>query len=142
MTQAKSGDSVKVHYTGKLEDGSVFDSSRDREALEFTIGENQVIAGFEEAVEGMEPGDKETVTVAPEKGYGERVEALVADVEKDQFPADVEPEVGQRFQVSQENGQNVVVEIVEIGNDVIKLDANHPLAGKELTFEIELLEVV
>ncbi|MCL5037863.1 MAG: peptidylprolyl isomerase [Chloroflexi bacterium] len=141
MAQAKQGDTVKVHYTGKLDDGTVFDTSENREPLEFIIGEGQIIPGFEEVVIGMSVGEKKTGKIPPEKAYGPRREEAVVEVPKSQFPSNVEPEVGQQLQISQENGQTFIVEVAEITDDMIKLDANHPLAGKDLNFDIELVEI-
>jgi peptidylprolyl isomerase len=142
MTQAKKGDTVKVHYTGKLDDGTVFDSSQGREPLEFTIGQGQVIPGFEEAVTGMTPGEAKTTQIPVDKAYGPRHEEMVMEVPRTQFPADIEPEIGQKLQVGMQSGQTVVVTITEVKEDSITLDANPPLAGKDLIFDIELVETV
>jgi len=141
MAAAKSGDTVRVHYTGTLGDGSVFDSSQGREPLEFTVGIGQVIPGFDEAVTGMQPGEEKTVTIPTGEAYGERRPEMMATVPRAQFPAEIEPEIGQQLQVSQE-GQNFVVTVVEVGADEVTLDANHPLAGEDLTFKLELVEIV
>lgn len=141
MAEAKKGDSVKIHYTGKLEDGTVFDSSENREPIEFTLGEGQVIPGFEDAVEGMEEGQKKTATIPPDQAYGERREDLVLRVPKDQLPDDIDPEKGQQLQMRTEDGRTFDVVVSEVADDSIVLDANHPLAGQDLTFDIELLEV-
>jgi peptidylprolyl isomerase/FKBP-type peptidyl-prolyl cis-trans isomerase SlpA len=141
VAQAKEGDEVQVHYTGKLEDGTVFDTSEDGEPLSFTIGENRVIPGFEEAVTGMEPGDSKTTEVEPEQAYGEHREDMVMEMERDQIPDDVDPEVGQQLQLRLENGQTVPVLITALGEDTVTIDANHPLAGRKLMFEIELIDV-
>ncbi len=140
MGQAQNGDTVRVHYTGTLDDGTVFDSSKGREPIEFTVGSGQVIAGFEEAVSGMGVGEAKTVTIPAAQAYGERREELLLQVERSQFPADVEPQVGQQFQMSQ-GEQNFVVNVAEVAGDRITLDANHPLAGRDLTFELELVDV-
>lgn len=139
---ASSGDTVRVHYTGTLDDGSRFDSSEGRAPLEFTVGGGQVIAGFDEAVLGMEPGQTRTVTIPAEEAYGERNDEMLLRVERDQFPSEIEPEVGQQLQLTLSNGQQVPVQIVEVAEDVVTLDANHPLAGEALTFEITLEEIV
>lgn len=141
MPQAKNGDTVKVHYTGTLEDGTVFDSSREREPLEFTLGKGQLIPGFEEAVTGMEVGDTTTAKIPADKAYGPVREEMVARVEKDQFPEGLNPEVGQKLQVPQQDGQVLVVTVTEVDNTHVTLNANHPLAGKDLVFEIELVEI-
>ncbi len=141
MAQAEQGDEVQVHYTGKLEDGTVFDTSEDGEPLNFTIGENRVIPGFEEAVTGMEPGDSKTTEVEPEQAYGEHREDMVMEMERDQIPDDVEPEVGQQLQLRLENGQTVPVLITALGEESVTIDANHPLAGRKLIFDIEVLDV-
>ncbi len=140
MPQAQTGDTVAVHYTGKLNDGTVFDSSRDREPIEFTIGQQQVISGFDTAVAGMEPGQQQTITIAAEEAYGDRRDELIFAVPKEQFPEDVNPEEGQQLQMTQ-GDQVAVVTVAEVGDDEVKLDANHPLAGKDLTFDIELVEI-
>lgn len=144
MSKVKEGDTVKVHYTGKLtEDGSVFDSSREREPLEFTLGEGQLIPGFEQAVVGMEAGDNTTVEIESDDAYGERREDLELEVSKSDLPDNIDPEVGMQLQMQQqENGRAIPVQITAVEDDFVQLDANHPLAGKDLTFDIELLEVV
>lgn len=141
MSKVKDGDTVKVHYTGKLEDGSVFDSSEGKEPLEFTLGEGQLIPGFEKAVEGLAAGDSTEVIIPEDEAYGEPREDLVINVPKDNLPEDVSPEVGMQLQVNQPDGQSIPVRITDIGDEEITLDANHPLAGKQLTFEIELVEI-
>ena len=142
MPGAKNGDTVKIHYTGKLDDGNVFDSSLDRDPLKFKIGENQVIDGFEEAVIGMSPNENKTTTIPSDKAYGEYRDDMVIEVEKAQFPDNIDPSVGQQLELRQENGQQVVVTVTDISDSAVTLDANHPLAGKELTFDIELVEIV
>jgi FKBP-type peptidyl-prolyl cis-trans isomerase 2 len=141
MAEAKQGDEVKVHYTGKLDDGTVFDSSQGRDPIGFTVGSGEVIPGFEEAVVGMEVGDKKTIKIESENAYGPRREDMVVTVDRDKFPEDVEPEEGQRFQVGSEQGQAIPAVVTDVTGDKITLDANSPLAGKDLTFEIELVEV-
>ena len=142
MTQAKKGDTVKVHYTGTLKDGSEFDSSRDRDPLEFIIGEQQVIEGFEQAVVGMSPGDSVEVTIVSEQAYGPRVDDMIATVSIDQFPSDFTPVIGQQLQLRKEDGTALIVLITDINDATVTLDANHPLAGEDLTFSIELVEIV
>jgi peptidylprolyl isomerase/FKBP-type peptidyl-prolyl cis-trans isomerase SlpA len=141
VAQANQGDEVQVHYTGKLEDGTVFDSSEEGEPLSFTIGENRVIPGFEEAVTGMEPGDSKTTEVEPEQAYGEHRDDMVMEMERDQIPGEVDPEVGQQLQLRLENGQTVPVLITALGEETVTIDANHPLAGRKLIFEIEVVDV-
>jgi peptidylprolyl isomerase/FKBP-type peptidyl-prolyl cis-trans isomerase SlpA len=141
VAKAKEGDTVRVHYTGKLKDGTVFDTSQDREPLSFTIGEQRVIPGFEEAVVGMEPGDSKTEELAPEKAYGEHREDMVMELERDQLPDNMDPKVGQQLQLRMQNGQEVPVVITELGEEAVTIDANHPLAGKSLVFEIELIGI-
>lgn len=141
MSKVKDGDTVKVHYTGTLEDGSVFDSSENREPLEFTLGQGQLIPGFEKAVIGMVVGDKTSVDIPSDEAYGEVREDLIINVPKEQLPEDVEPQVGMQLQLNQPNGQPVPVRITDISEAELTLDANHPLAGKDLNFAIELVEV-
>lgn len=141
MTQAKNGDKVKVSYTGKLVDGSEFDSSEGRDPLEFTLGENEVIPGFEEAVVGMSPGQSKTVTVSAEQAYGPRQKELVVEVERKDVPADLELEVGRQLEVTQDDGDVFLVTVSDLTETAVTLDANHPLAGQDLVFEINLLEV-
>ncbi|HKL14939.1 MAG TPA: peptidylprolyl isomerase [Balneolaceae bacterium] len=141
MSKVKDGNTVKVHYTGTLKDGSVFDTSAEREPLEFKLGEGQLIPGFEKAVIGMEEGESTKIDIPVEEAYGEAREDLIINVPKDQLPEDVEPEVGMQLQVNQPDGQPVPVRIAEITDEELKLDANHPLAGKDLSFEIEVVEI-
>ena len=141
MAEAKTGDTVKVHYKGTLEDGTVFDQSEEGGPLEFTIGEGQIIPGFEEAVLGMNPGESVEVTLSPENAYGERREDLVAAIERAELPDDLQPEVGQMLRVQTGGGQSMVVRIAELDEETVTLDGNHPLAGRDLSFEIELLEI-
>ena len=141
MTQAKNGDTVKIHYTGKLQDGTVFDSSSDREPLKFSIGSGQVIPGFEEAVTGMTVGEKKTAMIPCDKAYGERNPSMVMIVDRKHVPADIDPEVGLRLQVGSPSGELINVTVIEINDKNITLDANPPLAGEDLTFELELVEI-
>ena len=141
MTKASSGDTVKVHYTGKLDDGTVFDSSRDREPLEFTLGGGQVIPGFEEAVRDMEAGEETAVTIPPEEAYGQRQDQAVIEVAREQLPHEIKPEVGMQLEVLSAGGGSFPARITEVNDRTITLDANHPLAGEQLTFEIERVEV-
>ena len=141
MKKAQKGDAVKVHYTGKFNDGTVFDSSKGREPLQFTLGRGSLIAGFEEAVSGMAAGEAKTVSIQPGNGYGLRREELVFRVKKENFPPAIDPEPGAMLQMRQPDGGLMEVRISQVAEDFIVLDANHPLAGKELVFEIEVVEV-
>jgi peptidylprolyl isomerase len=141
MAQAKSGDMVSVHYTGRLDDGTVFDSSEGREPLRFEVGSGQVIAGFDEAITGMGEGETKTVRIPSEEAYGERRDELMLEVERSAFPPTIEPEVGQRLQMSQGPGQAAVVTVTDVSAESVRLDANHPLAGEALTFELKLVEI-
>lgn len=136
----KDGDTVKVHYTGSLADGTIFDSSRERDPLEFVMGKKMLIAGFEAAVMGKEIGDTVTTNIPPDQGYGEADPELVFTVARAQVPAHITPEVGMQLQLSSDEGA-MDVTIVDVGLDEITLDANHMLAGKTLTFEIEVVDV-
>jgi FKBP-type peptidyl-prolyl cis-trans isomerase 2 len=142
MAQAKHGDTVRVHYTGKLDDGTVFDTSVDRDPLEFTIGEGQIIPGFEEAVVGMNPGESKTITVLADEAFGPYREEMVLVVDRSQFPVDLEAKVGEHLQIGQADGRITVVTVTEISESSVTLDANHPLAGKDLTLDIQLIEIV
>jgi peptidylprolyl isomerase len=142
MTPAKHGDTVKVHYVGKLRDGTVFDTSREREPIEFTIGESQLIPGFEQAVVGMGAGESKTVEIASDEAYGPRNEEMVVIIERNEFPNHLIPKVGQLLQIRQPTGQMFIVTITDVSESNVTLDANHPLAGKDLTFEIQLVEII
>lgn len=142
MSSAEKGNVVRVHYTGTLEDGSQFDSTKGRDPFEFTLGEHQVIPGFEAAVEGMTEGEVQNVTVPTSEAYGERRSELVAEMSRDVIPPHITLEEGGQLQLRGEGGQPVRVTITEIKEDAVVLDANHPLAGLDLTFEIELVEVL
>ncbi len=139
--QAKNGDNVKVHYTGKLTNGEQFDSSVGREPLGFTVGAGQMIKGFDAAIPGMVVGDKKTINIAAADGYGERSEEAMIEFPKENIPADMKLEVGLPLTLQNQHGQPVPVIITEIKEEVIVLDANHFLAGKELVFDIELVEI-
>ena len=141
MGQARTGDTVRIHYTGRLEGGEVFDSSRGRDPFEFTLGEGQVIPGFDDAVTGMAPGDEKTVVIPSERAYGPRREEMLGEVPRAQFPPDIDPQVGQQLQM-QQGGQSFLVTVAEVSEEAVRLDANHPLAGKALTFDLELVEIV
>tara|TARA_R110002096_G_scaffold86990_3_gene199790 strand:- start:17189 stop:17617 length:429 start_codon:yes stop_codon:yes gene_type:complete len=141
LSVVKNGDTVKVHYTGQLEDGSVFDSSVQREPLEFTLGQGQLIPGFEKAVVGLKVGDSTTANIPSAEAYGDPNPQMIIEVEKSQLPADLEPEVGVQLQLNQPDGQVIPVQITNVEGDNVTIDANHPLAGKDLTFNIELVEI-
>ncbi len=137
---AKNGDMVRVHYTGRLADGQVFDSSEGGEPLEFTVGEGQVIPGFDEGVRGMNVGEKKTVEIAPEDAYGERREQLVQAVPREGMNLEGEPEVGMNLSMQLPDGNQIPVAITEVTDTHVTLDANHPLAGQKLIFDVELVE--
>lgn len=141
MSTAKAGDQVQVHYTGKLTDGTVFDSSVERDPLAFTLGEGQVIAGFDDAVEGMEIGEEKSVLIPVDKAYGQRNDDWVFEVERAQMPEGMDPKIGDRLQVQQQNGNTAVVTVQAVGDDNVTLDANHPLAGRDLHFDLELVQI-
>ena len=139
---AKQGDTVKVHYTGKLENGTVFDSSKSKEPIEFKIGDASIIAGFEKAIIGMKKGEAKTVKIQSESAYGPHLPELVSDVEKTQFPEHIKPELGQQLEIRRPDGPAIVVTITKVEEVMVTLDANHPLAGKDLIFDIELVDIV
>jgi len=142
MKQVKEGDVVKVHYTGKLINGEQFDSSVGREPLEFTVGAGQMIKGFDDAMPGMNLGEKKTVNIAPEDAYGPRSEDAIIEFPKANVPADMQLEPGMPLTLSNQQGQPFPVVVVEVKDEVIVLDANHFLAGQELVFDIELVEIL
>ena len=142
MAQVKEGDVVKVHYTGKLVNGEQFDSSAGKEPLEFTVGAGQMIKGFDAAMPGMNVGEKKTINIAPEDAYGEKSAEAIIEFPKEQVPSDMKLEPGMPLTLSNEEGQPVPVMVVEVKDDIIILDANHFLAGEELVFDIELIEIV
>ncbi|NOZ06517.1 MAG: peptidylprolyl isomerase [Chloroflexi bacterium] len=141
MAQAKQGDTVKVHYTGKLDDGTVFDTSDNRDPLQFTVGAGQVIPGFEEAVIGMSVNETKRARFSMEEAYGPRREDLVLVVEKAQFPPDIAPQVGQQLRLHQANNEAITAVVTDVSEEGVTLDANHPLAGEALTFEVKLVEI-
>lgn len=140
MAEAKSGDTVKVHYTGTLDDGTQFDSSMDRDPLEFTLGDQKLIKGFENAVIGMSVGDTKSVKIPVEDGYGPHRDDLVIVVERSELPSDLDPSVGERLEMRQAD-KSFIVRVIEVTPENVTLDANHPLAGEELNFEIELVDI-
>ena len=139
---AKKGDKVRVHYTGKLTDGTQFDSSEGREPLEFTIGSGMVVQGFDEAVLGMELNETKTVTIPPEKAYGPRSDDFIADIPRKEFPADFTANVGDKLMITLGDGAQVPVVITKINDEIVQIDGNMELAGKTLVFTITLVEIV
>ncbi len=141
MSKAKDGDTVKVHYTGKLENGTVFDTSTDRQPLELTLGSGKIIPGFEKGITGMGVGDRKTITVLPEEAYGPSRKELIVDIKKTDLPEDITPAIGKQLQVQQKDGNPIEITITDMDEDTVTLDANHPLAGNTLLFEVELVEI-
>jgi peptidylprolyl isomerase len=141
MSQAKDGDTVKVHYTGNLDDGMVFGTSTNLEPIQFTIGEGQVIPGIEQAVIGMNPGESKIIKIPAGEAFGPRHEEMVLVVERNQFPEHLNPEVGKQFQIPTVDGKSTVFTVTDVSEFNVTLDANHPLAGKDLTFDIQLIEI-
>ena len=142
MAQAKEGDKVKVNYTGSLEDGTVFGSSPNEEPLEFTIGQRNVLPSFENAVIGMNEGDTKTVSIPPEEAFGDRKEDLIFDVERTKLPPGIDLKLGEVLRVGSDEGQDFDVIIANIDDEVVTLDGNHPLAGKVLNLEIQLIQIL
>ncbi len=142
MAQAKTGDTVQIHYTGKLADGTVFDTSRDRHPLQFTIGKGQLIAGFEQAVIGMNTGESKTAVIPADRAYGPRLDESVVEVDRKHLPPGLNAEVGQRLEITQTDDQTILVTVAAVSEASMTLDANHPLAGKDLTFDIELVKIL
>ena len=141
MVQAKNGNKVKVHYTGKLEDGSVFDSSSGDSPLEFTLGQGQVIPGFDQGVLGMEPGESKVLNIPVDQAYGPYNPDAVFEIDRSELPPDIPLEVGLRMQGNQPGGRVAEITIVEFDDAKVKMDSNHPLAGQALTFDIQLVEI-
>ena len=141
MTKAKKGDTVKVHYTGKLTSGDQFDSSVGNNPLEFTVGSGQMIQGFDAAIPGMNVGEKKTIIISPGNAYGEKNEEAIIEFPKANIPAEMKLEPGMKLELRNEAGQPVPVVVTEVKDEIIILDANHELAGKELIFDIELVEI-
>ncbi|PHR23366.1 MAG: peptidylprolyl isomerase [Hoeflea sp.] len=142
MSEAKSGDTVRINYTGKLTDGTQFDSSEGREPLEFQVGSGQIISGLDREVEGMKVGDKQTVTVPAEEAYGAHDPAKVQQVPRSALPPELEPQEGMQLQAQTPQGGQVALMITSVGEQEITVDANHPLAGKDLVFDIEMVEIL
>ena len=139
---AQQGDTVRVHYTGTLDDGTVFDSSEGRDPIEFTVGSGQVIPGFDDGVQEMEVGQKKTITIDPENAYGPVREDLIQEIGKEQFPEDAALQPGAQFQAQTPDGQPFLLTVTAVAEESVTVDGNHPLAGKALTFELELAEIV
>ncbi len=142
MTEIKDGDTVQVHFTGKLDDGTVFETTRDGDPLEFEIGADEVSPGFEEAVRAMTPGESKSVKVPADKAYGAHRDDMVQVVERGKLPSELEPEVGLALQINYDEKESMVVIITDVTDETVTLDANHPLAGKDLTFDIDFLKIV
>lgn len=142
MQQVKSGDKVKVHYHGKLRSGETFDSSQGREPLEFTVGSGQVIKGFDQGVMGMQVGDKRTIEIDVLDAYGAKQDEMIIEFPRNQFPPDMKPEKGMQLMMNNGSGQSFPVTVTEVKEESVILDANHPLAGQDLIFDIELVEIV
>ena len=141
MKEAQVGDLVSVHYTGKLKNGEVFDSSKDRDPLEFTLGNKELLAGFEDGVVGMKPGESKSVTLEPQNAFGNRREDLLLKLPKKEFPQHITPSVGLQLRLSNAEGKEMTVVITEVGEESVTLDGNHPLSGQTVVFDIELLEI-
>lgn len=141
MRQAKAGDTVRIHYTGTLDDGTEFDSSSGREPIEFTLGSESVIPGFEEGVVGMQVGDQKKIHIPAAEAYGERNDSLVEQVPLQQFPQDLELQVGMQLHAQSPNGENFNVVVTALSDESATIDGNHPLAGESLNFELELVEI-
>jgi FKBP-type peptidyl-prolyl cis-trans isomerase 2 len=141
MQQAKSGDTVKVHYSGRLTDGTTFDSSEGRDPLEFKVGNGDVIKGFDEGVTGMAVGDKKTVHIPADEAYGQKEDDRIVKFPRANFPPDMEPEVGMQLNMTNGGGQVIPVTIIDMDEENVTLDANHPLAGQDLIFDIEMVDI-
>lgn len=141
MSSVKPNDTVKVHYTGKLADGRVFDSSRDKEPIEFTLGQGQLIPGFEKGLIDMEVNETKTINVASSEAYGERQEEMMQEVPKDQLPPEIKPEVGMGLISQTPDGREMRLTVAEVKDETIVVDANHPLAGQDLIFDVEVMEI-
>ena len=142
MSQAKEGDTVKIHYTGTLDDGSQFDSSAGRDPMEFVLGAGQVIPGFEKAVQGMNIGEKKSINIAPEEAYGSHDSELVLEVPRSNLPDDVEPVEGMALQAQDQSGKTINLTVKAVKAETITVDGNHPFAGEVLNFDIELVEIL
>jgi peptidylprolyl isomerase len=141
MGKAKNGDKIRIHYTGKLEDGNVFDNSKERQPLEFIVGDGEVMPGIEKGVIGMEPGDTKTIEIPPEEAFGPKRKELLIEVPKSELPNQITPTLGQRLKMHDPDGDHIELIITDINEETITLDANHPLAGHTLFFDLELVEI-
>lgn len=141
MAQAKTGDQVKVHFTGKLDDGTVFATSAEAGPIEFTLGDGNVLPAIEQAVAGMQPGETKTVHIPSDQAYGPSHSELKQEILKDDLPDDLDPQVGQQLRVDQPDGEPVIVSVADVSDTTVTLDGNHPLAGEDLTFDLELVDV-
>ncbi|QFS82099.1 FKBP-type peptidyl-prolyl cis-trans isomerase SlyD [Roseivivax sp. THAF40] len=141
MTEVKTGDTVSIHYTGTLNDGSTFDSSDGRDPLEFTVGSGQIIPGLDKALPGMTVGEKKTVEIPADEAYGQRQDAAMQTVPREQIPAEIPLDIGTQLQVQTPTGEVMPVMVAEVTEAEVTLDANHPLAGKDLNFAIELVDI-
>ena len=139
--QATNGNIVQVHYTGTLADGTVFDTSVDREPLEFTLGAGQMIPGFEQAVPGMKVGESKTITIPAADAYGPRRDDMIIEVNREELPDGLDPKVGEQLPMTRTDGGISMVTVIKVAEKTITIDTNHPLAGKDLTFEIELVQI-
>ena len=140
--EAKSGDIVIIHYTGKKEDDTVLATSKDGQPIQFEIGKGGVILGLEKAVVGMKPGESKTITVPPEEAFGERKDGRIITVEKNELPKNVTPIIGEQFQMKRSSGQPIDLNIIDVQGDKVTVDANHPLAGDTLILDVEMVKVL
>jgi len=141
MIEAKNGDTVKVHFAGMLEGGNVFARSKERQPLEFCVGKKSVPRSFEKAVIGMKPGDRKTITIQPEEGYGPRRAQLITSVDRGLLPKTITPAIGRKLIMKTKGSDDVTVTITDVAADTVTVDANHPLAGRTLTFSILLVDI-
>lgn len=142
MSRAEAGNTVRFHYTGSLTDGTVFDSSAERDPLQVTLGAGQIIPGVDQALTGMAPGDEQKVTVAADQAYGQRRDELVHEVGRERLAPEMNVSVGDRLEGTDASGRRLQLTVVDVGDQAVKLDANHPLAGEDLTFDLKLVEIV
>ncbi|MGD9413255.1 MAG: peptidylprolyl isomerase [Desulfobacterales bacterium] len=142
MVKAKTGDTVKIHFTGKMQDDKVVETSKERGPLEFKIGEGNVISGLEQGIIGMQVGDKKTLTISPQEAFGVPRQELMVELNKDEIPEGIKLAVGIHLDIQASDGQTFKVKVVDVKEDTITLDANHPLAGVTLIFDVELIEIV